>query len=173
MKIRVVYLHLYLKWHSCSGVLHKFCKWKSITSFLHKRNISRKWVTSAPGARMVLKYFNVHIYIIVHFIIFIYWKLSLLFSESLLCGNPGLRKPPACCDTNKLFCGSLVGLKGCGDVMIGCDCTNLFIWYLNTNWSISCFTIQRSGGLSSRRIAARLWQYRSKHLVVWNPLLFS
>ena len=70
-----------------------------------------------PWCHTVLKYSNVYIYITVYFIIFIFWKLSLLFSESLLCRNPGLRK--------------LVRLKGCSDVITGCGCTNLFIWYSN------------------------------------------
>lgn len=37
-----------------------------------------------------IKIFQCAIYITVHFIIFTYWKLSLLFSESLLSGNHGL-----------------------------------------------------------------------------------
>ena len=47
-------LHLYLKWHSSTGVFQTFWQKKPTTWFLHKSNIGRKWV-KAPGIITFLK----------------------------------------------------------------------------------------------------------------------
>ena len=49
-----------------------------------------------------------YIYITVQFIIFTFWKLSLLFLESLLYGNLGVRKPPVCRHSKTSFCWNIV-----------------------------------------------------------------
>ena len=76
-----------------------------------------------------------HVYLYhssLHRIIFIYWKLPLVFSESVLCGNHRLH------DLSMLWCQNTILWKTCwakrlsGNVMIGCGCTNLSIWYSNT-----------------------------------------
>ena len=53
--------------------------------------------------------------------------------ESLQCRNPGLWKFAACHDVKTSFCRKYLGLKGYGGVMIGCVCTKIFVWNLNTS----------------------------------------